>query len=549
MSFHTPIHIFAHSLARNPLCKPLLTFLDNTSSQLTTSSSLDDFHLADVLLLGEPTMLTDTEWQHIERFVHNGGGCVALASGAKRPFPTFFAAQLCEQVCSADVRILFRDPQHPISQRLPDVFYDQGTFQPLELKSDRVEVLLYADWRYEHQPIVTLNQVGEGMAVLTAVHNSQNPIYQQILYRLLRHAAGQTTLQQAVGVGLLGYAPSVGRLHGTGTAQTEGMRLQMACDLSPQRLGVAQQTFPDLALTTDANEMIANPDVDLVIIATPPNSHAALAEQMLAGGKHVICEKPLALTLAQAKRMQAVAEANGRHLSCHQNRRWDNDYRMIKQALEDEVIGEPFYLETFVGGYGHPCGFWHSHDVVSGGTTFDWGAHYLDWMLDLMPGKIESVICTRQNRLWHDITNADRERIQLRYANGAEAEFTHSDLAYIPKPKWYMVGAEGAILGEWRQVETYEVDPVLYYHKHDMPAAEMGAEITVRLRDGRGQLFERTLPEPERISFPFHANLADHLLLGEPIEVPLAHSMRVVAILEAAKRSAEEGGTQVTPEL
>ena len=215
---------------------------------------------------------------------------------------------------------------------------------------------------------------------------------------------------------------------------------------------------------------------------------------------------------------------------------------MIKQALAAGMLGTLFYMETFVGGYGHPCGFWHSHEPISGGTTFDWGAHYLDWMLDLMPGEISEVICTRQNRLWHDITNADRERIQLRYADRAEAEFAHSDLAYIPKPKWYLVGTEGALIGRWRQQDALSIDPIHYYQKHEIPASEMGADITVRRRDARGRTFEQTLPEPDRPAFPFHANLADHLLLGEPLEVPLAHTLRVTGVLEAAKRSAQSGG-------
>ena len=126
-------------------------------------------------------------------------------------------------------------------------------------------------------------------------------------------------------------------------------------------------------------------------------------------------------------------------------------------------------------GFEHPCGYWHSHDTISGGTTYDWGGHYLDWVVSLIPDRVTSVIGTRQDRVWHDVTNADQERIQIRFAGGQEADFIHSDIAAVRKPKWYLLGTEGAIIGHWRDVTAYETDPVLYYHRHDIPATEMPA--------------------------------------------------------------------------
>ncbi len=136
-------------------------------------------------------------------------------------------------------------------------------------------------------------------------------------------------------------------------------------------------------------------------------------------------------------------------------------------------------------------------------TTFDWGAHYLDWMLDLMPGTIAEVRCTRQNRVWHDITNADQERIQLRYANGYEAEFTHSDLAFIPKPKWYLLGTQGAIVGKWRDMTIYEVDPLHCYQTSEIPPAELGADLSVRRLQGREQHHRAEPAETTEVELPF----------------------------------------------
>jgi predicted dehydrogenase len=259
-------------------------------------------------------------------------------------------------------------------------------------------------------------------------------------------------------------------------------------------------------------------------------------------GKHVVCEKPLALNCKETDELKNMAVNRNVHLSCHQNRRWDPDYLAIKQSLADGHIGDLFYLESFVGGFHHPCGYWHSHAPISGGTSFDWGAHYLDWTVSLMTEPVEAVVATRQKRVWHDVTNADQERIQLRFRGGKEAEFMHSDIAAARKPKWYLLGTEGSIVGHWQDVATIEFDPDHYYQRQDIPATEMTPDLTVFHRHQTGNIVRIKPTIPTRNRYQFHSNLADHLLLGEPLAAPLEDSVKVVAILEAASRSMANGG-------
>ncbi len=324
---------------------------------------------------------------------------------------------------------------------------------------------------------------------------------------------------------------------------TRGLTLVTICDLDPQRLEQARQDFPLVRPVASASTLAADQQVDLVVVATPPNSHASLGSQMMEAGKHVVCEKPLALNSAETAAMVETATRQQVHLGCHQNRRWDVDYLAIKQAVVERQIGDLFYVETFVGGYEHPCGLWHSHEAISGGTAYDWGAHYLDWMVSLIPDPPTSVIGTRHKRVWHDTTNADQARVEVRFAGGQEAGFIHSDIAAARKPKWYLLGTAGAIVGQWRDVTTYEIDPVHYFHEHEIPATEMVSELTLYRRHPSGQVLAQTLAVPDRQPYGFHYNLADHLLTGEPLVAPVEESARVVAILEAAARSAANGGT------
>ena len=484
----------------------------------------------------------DEETEDFEQFAAAGGGWLKLVHRSTRPLPGIFGTQPGQVGPEAELRVLFHNPNHPLAQRLPDALYLQGAYQPLEIVADDSELILYADWHYGHSPMLTARQAGQGRVACTTLQDCSHPVLQQILYRLLRYLAGTPDRRGMLGIGILGYAPSVGKIHGLGAENTIGLELRAACDLSPERLDRAQQAFPHIKIYAASKDFAEDASIDLVIIATPPNTHAELAMQMMTAGKHVVCEKPLALSRRETDAMVEIADKQGVHLSCHQNRRWDVDYLAIRQALREGLIGELFYMETFVGGFHHPCGYWHSHDTVSGGLTYDWGAHYLDWIVSLIPERIDAVMSTRHKRVWHDVTNADQERIQLRFAGGQEAEFTHSDIAALRKPKWYLLGTRGAISGQWQDIVEYEPDPIVYFEQHNIPSTEMPPDLTLYRRHRSGQIATQKLAVPERRHYGFHRNIADHLLSGEPIVAPLADSVQVVAILEAAARSAARGG-------
>jgi predicted dehydrogenase len=443
----------------------------------------------------------------------------------------------------SEIRILFQDINQPMADRLPDAIYVKGRYHPLQILSDDVTTLLYADWRYQHNPVLVYRQIDAGRVACTTLQDFENSGLKQIIYRLLRELSGQPATDQSLNVGILGYAPSVGELHGTGICETNGFELHAVCDLNPQRLKMAKHRFPEVNVYPNTEKLANNDNVDLVIIATPPNSHAKLCLQMMANKKHVVCEKPLALSRSETYRMLEMAEKMQVHLSCHQNRRWDPDFMTIKCALHEDLIGDLFYMETFVGGFSHPCGYWHSHEEISGGTAYDWGAHYLDWIVDLIPDPPESVAAFRQKRVWHDVTNADQERIWIKFKGGKEAEFIHSDIAAVRKPKWYLLGTKGAIIGHWKDVTTYHIDPVLYFHQHHIPATEMNPDLTLFQRHASGQIVEQKMAIPERKDYAFYKNLANHLLTGEPLVSSLTDSVKVVSILETAALSASKGGT------
>ena len=193
-----------------------------------------------------------------------------------------------------ELRVLFDQPETPLAARLEEAIYVAGTRQTLNITDPQTDIVMYADWRYTHQAVLTHRPVGSGAIATTTIQDTDHPVVRKVLYRLMRQMAGEQPLPRGMGAALLGYAPSVGRLHGLGLMETKGFTLRAACDLDPCRRTQFQTDFPGVTVYPHAEQLAADDSVDLVIVTTPPNTHAQLSAQMIAAGKHLVCEKPLA---------------------------------------------------------------------------------------------------------------------------------------------------------------------------------------------------------------------------------------------------------------
>jgi predicted dehydrogenase len=286
--------------------------------------------------------------------------------------------------------------------------------------------------------------------------------------------------------------------------------------------------------------------VDVAVVATPPVHHAALGLALLRAGKHVVLEKPMALRAEDADALLAAAAETGRCLTVHQSRRWDTDWLALHRAVDAGLLGEVFNVETFVGGFDHPCRAWHSEEAVSGGAVFDWGSHHVDWILHLLGGPPAEVAATAHKRVWMDVTNADQVTVRMRWDDGREASFRQSDVAARRPPKFYVQGTAGTLEGWYRPLHHETLEPGRGYVSRWSHHAEAPVTLHLSRYEGGYGIVEQVLPPAPHPGWAFHRNLADHLLLGEPLAVPPEESRDVVAVLEAAHRSAATGGGPVT---
>jgi len=430
-----------------------------------------------------------------------------------------------------------------VTTRIPGDVILTDRWLSLEKARDDVEVLLTAMSGLTAHPVMTWRPA-TGIGVFstgTTAQTLNDPTFRLLVHRWIRHALGVVE-GPPVRVGVLGYG-AIGHEHNQAISRVDGLVLSAVCDQNPSRIEAARTLAPEVSAFADGEGMLADDDIDLVIVSTPPSSHAEWALRAIAAGKHVVVEKPFCLTTAEADEMVGAAESADRVLAVYQNRRWDADYLTLKRLVRSGAIGEPFHYESFVGSFAHPCNYWHSDEDVSGGAIYDWGSHYLDWVLDLFQQPVAHVSGSAHKRVWHDVTNADHSRVAIRFADGVEADFIHSDLAAAMKPKWYVLGTAGAIVGQWRHERVIARNNVGNLVEDPLAASESPALLSLHSRDGSVTAVRSVVPPPE----PFHRELADRLLTGAPMSVTPQGSRRNIAVMEAATISAREGGRPVTP--
>jgi predicted dehydrogenase len=515
--------------------RPLLDYLASTGLVLSDSGDGDV-----VLVLGAADLPHDVE----DGLLSGGRPCFVVGPTMSTALTDAAGVVPGQLTPLHEIRVRPGPAAGDVSARMGGDHIVRDRWPVQEKVADDVEVLLTANVGFSEHPVATWRP-SAGIGVLTVGSTATtyaDPAWQRIVHRLLLRVVGHID-GPAVRVGLLGYG-AIGHEHSKAIRRTEGLELRAVCDPDPQRIAVARGLAPDVRAVDD---LLVDDGVDLVIVSTPPNTHAEWVLRCLDAGKSVVVEKPFCLTVAEADRQIEAAADRGLTLAVYQNRRWDADYLALKKAVCSGLLGDVFHYESFIGGFGHPCNYWHSDETVSGGAIYDWGSHYLDWALDLFAEPVEWVSATAHKRVWHDVTNADHTRVLLHFADGVEAEFTHSDLAAALKPKFYVLGTAGGLIGDWRHERVVTRTDIGTLHEDRLAHSDSPANLRLFTPDGSGGTSETLMSIPPAPAEPFHRQLADQLLSGEPMEITPAGSRRNIAVMQAATASARDGGRPVAP--
>ena len=248
-------------------------------------------------------------------------------------------------------------------------------------------------------------------------------------------------------IAVIGYG-GMGGWHTRHLLESDVANLCGIYDIKEERCALAEQN--GIHAYKSLEELLGDENVEIVTIAIPNDQHKPIAIKAMQAGKHVICEKPVTLSSADLADIFEEADKCGKLFTTHQNRRWDCDFLMMKEAYASGKLGDVFGIESrYQGSRGIP-GDWRGQKQYGGGMMLDWGVHLIDQMLRIVyDRKIESIYC-RFDHITNDEVD-DGFKLDIYFERGLTARIEVGTSHFVALPRFYMTGTGGsAIVDDWR---------------------------------------------------------------------------------------------------
>ena len=282
----------------------------------------------------------------------------------------------------------------------------------------------------------------------------------------------------------------------------------------------------------DAAALIEDPEIDLVVIATPNASHFDLARRALLAGKHVVVDKPFTVTSDEARGLIEIAREQQRVLTVFHNRRWEGDFLTVQKLIAESALGRLVSYEARFDRFRNEPrpGAWRESAQPGSGVLYDLGSHLVDQAIFLF-GAPESV--TADVRTERDFASTD-DAFEIWMHYGALKVTLHAGMLVRERtPRYVLRGTSATFV-------KYGLDP----QEADLAAGRSPREPdwgrepreqwgTLIGDDGRQQTVE-TLPGRYQT---FYENVRDAVVSGAPLEVTAEQALKTIEIIEAAHRT------------
>lgn len=291
--------------------------------------------------------------------------------------------------------------------------------------------------------------------------------------------------------------------------------------------------MPDARVFADPAAMIAGDTCDLVVVASPNDSHARWAIAAMDAGRHVVVEKPFALSLDEARTVAAAAERTGRLLTVFQNRRWDSDFLTVRAAIDDGLIGRVVHFESHIDRFRPQVrDRWREGAGPGAGIWFDLAPHLIDQAMLLfgLPQAVEANLAIlrdggKADDWAHAVLHYPRHRVLIHasmlVAGGSPRFILHGDAGSAVKAKPDRQEAQ-LLAGMTPADADWGTDP---------------DPLTLWAGDGTS----RQVPAACGDQRGFYRAVAAAVAGDAPNPVPPAQAIALMALIDAGIRSSAEG--------
>jgi predicted dehydrogenase len=285
------------------------------------------------------------------------------------------------------------------------------------------------------------------------------------------------------------------------------------------------------AVCTDYRQMLRDPAIELVIVATRSHEHVPMAIEALEAGKHVLVEKPMALSVREADRLIAAKADCPGELFVRHNRRFDAPFLQAMEIVRSGKLGKIFSIQLRQMSFGRRAD-WQTLRKFGGGQLLNWGPHLIDWGLQLMGSPAKEV--------WSDLRliaaagdAEDHAKLMIRGENGIVVDIEISGAAAISEPGWIIQGSTGAMKIDGNKVQ------VKYFDPKALPSLRVDSSTPTNYASRNGEEIKwieenfEVAPQPAGNYWAaLHATLRD----GKVFPITLGQARETMRVIELAKR-------------
>jgi len=370
-------------------------------------------------------------------------------------------------------------------------------------------------------------------------------------------------MKQKIRVGILGLGRAGRFMHGPELALSpELFEIVAGCDHAADRRDNLPLIFTQANIYASIDEMLDDPRVEMVTIATRNLDHTPHAIRCLEAGKYVVIDKPVAVTPEQADELEAAAKKYSGKLFFRHNRRFEPAFRQVMNTMNSGILGRINMVKI----YRHP-GFvrrldWQTLTECKGGILNNWGPHLVDQALQLLGASVNDLWCDLQ----HNVTAGDADdqvKLLLRGANGRVVDVEISTTAALPGHLYEVWGDHGSLVVpveektmRLRYLDRTRPLPPLQAIKDNFPLAYGNPDEELKFIDeecpidsGSAHILQRgrvlatgeTADPAGGYTYPdtmwghIYADIVD----GIPYPVTIAEGLAVVRVIERARQASK----------